>query len=202
MAPKQDGNSNVQGCRVTQAGFVAALAADLKFGKYDSPLTVQACQTEWVIVASWGENGDFLSLSLTNVKATASGAAPHGLQPTVTHLGILLARTGDDSMGESEYLLVRHRPPDIAVGGIFYPSDGYARVQRRNGDIRITAHGRYAHCHGLSQGQSVVHDVPDPAPGYDKARAWHLTAERRPWVGDFTASANRASYDALDSHAG
>jgi hypothetical protein len=123
------------------------------------------------------------------------------LQPTTTYLGILLVRNLSVGREESEYLLLRNRPPEVAVGGIFHPSDGYVRVERQNGEMRVTARGRFAHCHGTWQGQSVVCDIPNPAPGYEKARSWHLDAVQRPWIGEFTpdgAIGNTGSVVRLD----
>jgi hypothetical protein len=163
------------------------MAADLAFGSYDSPIAVGKCQSEWVIVSSWGAHGEFLSLSLTNAEATQLESAPRGLQPTVTYLGILLAHNVTAGREETEYLLVRHQPADVAVAGVFHPSDGYVRVLRRDGVVTLIGRGRYAHCHGARQGQSIVRDISDPAPGYEKARAWHLTAVQYPWIGEFSS---------------
>jgi len=171
---------------VPQTGFIAAMAADLAFGDYDKPTAAGARLAEWIIVSTWGRSGDYLSLSRTNVAVASEAAAPPGLQPTATHLGILLAPGQDDS--EAEYLLVRHRPPNVPVGGVFYPSDGYVRVLRNGGTLSLIARGRYAHCHGVWDGQPIVCDVPNPAPGSGMAHAWHLTASRRPWIGEFASN--------------
>ena len=162
------------------------MAADLTFGKYDSPVSVGPCQSEWVIVSCWGQSADYLSLSLTNIFARRLGPAPRGLQPASTYLGILLARTVTPTGEEAEYLLLRQRPPSISVGGVFHPSDGYVRVVQQQGQRQLTARGRYAHCHGSCQGSAIVHDIPYPAPGYDKACSWHLSAVQRPWIGEFS----------------
>ncbi len=121
-APLPRGNHIKSGCYVPQTGFIAAMAADLAFGDYDKPTAAGTRLAEWIIVSTWGRSGDYLSLSRTNVAVASEDAAPPGLQPTATHLGILLAPGQDDS--EAEYLLVRHRPPNVPVGGVFYPSDG------------------------------------------------------------------------------
>jgi hypothetical protein len=185
-APVFAGKLAVQGRLVTHTGFIAATAADLTFGGYDNPVTVGSARSEWVIVSCWGANGEYLSLSLTNTRANRLGSAPPGLQPAVTHLGILLARNSLSKREEAEYLLMRHRPDDVPVGGIFHPSDGYVRVVREDGDVTVVARGRYAHSYGTWQGQQIVHDICHPAPGYENARAWHMTAVRRPWIGEFS----------------
>jgi hypothetical protein len=174
---------------VTQAGFIAAMAADITLGSYNSPVTLGKSHSKWVIVSCWGPGGDFLSLSLTQTPAAGdvpqSVSAPRGLQPEATHLGLLTARNVTDQGEETEYLLVRHQPMDVPVGGIFHPSDGYVRVLRQGKDITLVARGRYAHCVGEWEGQPIVRDIPHPAPGYEQAQAWHLKAVRRPWIGDF-----------------
>ena len=175
---------------MTQPGFIAAMAGGLTFGSYDCPVTVGSCQSEWIIVSSWSQGGDFLSVSRTNTPARRLGPAPRGLQPNLTHLGILLSHTVTPDQEETEYLLLRHQPQDVSVGGIFYPSDGYVRIVRKSGSLSLIARGRFAHCHGSAEGRSIVRDIPDPPPGYDKARAWHLTAVQRPWIGEFIPEAD------------
>jgi hypothetical protein len=194
---------------VTQTGFIAAMAADLAFAAYDAPAAVDHRASEWVIVSVWGNNREYLTLSRTGVPVR-SDVAPPGLQPFGTHLGLLLNRVvvqpGDNRPREgeasedaaeetSEYLLMRNQPPDIPVGGVFFPTDGFVRLTLR-GDAQtlagsamagfsLTGHGRFAHCSGIRHGQHVLHDVPDPAPGARDALAWHLIAARRPWIGEF-----------------
>lgn len=172
---------------MTQTGFIAAMATRLAFAAYDSPATLEPDGTEWFIVSIWGTNREFLTLSRTNV-AVQGHEAPPGLQPCSTNLGILLSRFVADGEEASEYLLMRNQPPDIPVGGVFHPTDGFARLTLRDGIPRLTAHGRFAHTAGTLSGRRVIHDVPNPAPGAQQARAWHLTACRRPWIGEFIPS--------------
>ena len=117
--------------------------------------------------------------------------APTGLQPSASFLAILLANGDQQSEQVAEYLLLRHRPDDVLVGGVFHPSDGYVRIERRSGLIRLIARGRFAHCHDQREGTPVVRDVPDPAPGFANAKAWHLTAEQRPWIGEYPSAGVR-----------
>jgi len=173
---------------VPQTGFIAAMAAELAFGDYNKPAAPGPRLAEWIIVSTWGRSGDYLSLSRTNVAVAGMDAAPPGLQPAATHLGILLAPGPDAAEADAEYLLVRHRPPDVPVGGVFHPSDGFVRVLRAGGPLRLIARGRYAHCHGMWEGRPIVCDVPNPAPGSEMAHAWHLTATRRPWIGEFASN--------------
>ena len=176
-------NQLIQGRLVTQTSFVIALAAEFTFGDYHAPTVVGAGKSEWIIVATCGAKGEFLTLSRTEIPVLDQATAPPGLHPRTTYLGILLSRVTECSIEESEYLLMRNRPADIPVGGVFHPSDGYVRLSRSSGDCQMTAHGRFAHSYGIYQGQPVVRDVPDPAPGSSVATAWHLNAVSRPWIG-------------------
>ncbi len=176
------------------------MAAELIFGEYEDPTTVVGtARSEWIIVSSWGGNGEFLSLARTNIAVVDQAAAPRGLQPTTTHLGILLARSAAGSPEETDYLLVRNRPADVPVGGVFHPSDGFVRVVRQAEGTRLTAHGRYAHCHGSAQGKVEVRDIPNPAPGFIEAKAWHFTAVQRPWIGEFPLAAADTATTRLSS---
>jgi hypothetical protein len=170
---------------VSYTGFIAAIAANLAYGDYECPSTANAEQSQWVIVSTWGVEEAFLSLSLTNIEVSGSASAPPGLQPIKTHLGVLISRTISGSEEESEYLLVRHRPADISLGGIFMPTDGYVRLSHRDASLRLTAHGRYAHCYGVYQEMTVIEDISRPAPGCSTASAWHLKGTSRPWAGEF-----------------
>lgn len=164
------------------------MAAHLRFGEYESPTTIESHRSEWVIVSIWGASGEFISLSWTNADVVDQTAAPPGLQPSASFLGILLANGDPRYRHDAEYLLLRHRPEDVLVGGVFHPSDGYVRVERRSGLVGLTARGRFAHSHGQQEGTPVVRDVPDPAPGFPDAKAWHLTAEQRPWIGEYPSA--------------
>lgn len=170
---------------MSQVAFIAAMAADIAFGRYEKPTEIEDTRSEWIIVHRWGATSEFLSLSLTRTIVTDPSSAPPGLQPVATYLGLQLACSDIGGRAEAEYLLVRQQPRDVMLGGIFYPSDGHVRVIIEDGAIRLSAHGRYAHCSGVSQGTPVVRDIPCPAPGYESARAWHLSAVQRPWIGEF-----------------
>lgn len=175
-----------------QTGFIAAMAAELTYGAYDSPVQLDRCSTEWAIVSVWGQEREYMTLSRTGVKVAANGTspwAPPGLQPSCTHLGILLNRVTSGAEEISEYLLMRNQPSDIPVAGVFHPTDGFVRLVQTDGATTLTGHGRFAHSSGVLKGRPVVHDVPDPAPGAEAARSWHMTGERRPWIGEFIRTA-------------
>lgn len=183
-------DSNTARVVVTQTGFIAAMAAELTYGAYDSPVQLNRQGTEWVIVSVWGHEREYLTLSRTGVRVEADEAPP-GLQPAHTHLGILLNRVMDGPREISEYLLMRNQPADIPVAGVFHPTDGFVRVTQTCGEeTSLTGHGRFAHAPGVMKGRPVVHDVPDPAPGAQAARAWHITGSRRPWIGEFIHTAS------------
>lgn len=173
---------------VPQSSFVVAMTAEISFGAYETPMHRAHRAREWVIVAVWGTHHAFLTLSYTHVPAPDDLApddlAPDALQPRITHLGVLLSRVLNRDEQVSEYLLMRNRPADVPVAGVFSPTDGFVRVVQRGQTIEVVGHGRYAHAIGDLRGQRIVRDVPDPPPGLPLARAWHLTAGRRPWIGE------------------
>jgi hypothetical protein len=182
-------DSNTARVVVIKTGFIAAMAAELTYGAYDSPARLDRRGSEWVIVSAWGHEREYLTLSRTGVWVETDEAPP-GLQPAHTHLGVLLNRATDGQEEISEYLLMRNQPADTPVAGVFHPTDGFVRVAQKHGEISLTGHGRFAHSPGIMKGRPVVHDVPDPAPGAQAARAWHITGRRRPWMGEFFHTAS------------
>ena len=163
-------------------GFVVAMEATIELARYDQPMRRVGGRAEWIIVSRWGAEGEFLSISRTGVAANGSGDAPDGLQPDLTFLGLRLSAPGES--GEGFYLMLRNRPPGVTVAGVFAPSDGYAQLDLTGG-LRVSASGRYAHSRGDQDGQRILADVPAPPPGPSLATAWHVTALRRPWTGEF-----------------
>lgn len=167
-------------------GFVVAMQAVIELAPYDEPMHRVSTRTEWLIVSRWGGNGEFLSLSRTGVMRD-SLTAPDGLQPRTTFLGILLPPVAAEA---DSFLMVRHLPAGILVAGAFAPSDGYARLAAGDSPLSLTAAGRYAHSRGAYQGQRMLHDIPHPPPHAASAFAWHVTAVRRPWSGEFLPGGN------------
>jgi hypothetical protein len=163
-------------------GFVVAMQAVIELAPYDEPMHRLGSSTEWLIVSRWGGNGEFLSLSRTGVVRDGI-AAPDGLQPRTTFVGILLPAL--DVPEVSGFLMVRHMPPGITVAGTFAPSDGYARLSFTETALTLAAAGRYAHSRGGYEGRRMLHDIPDPPPQAASAFAWRVTATRRPWSGEF-----------------
>lgn len=163
-------------------GFVVAMAAQMAVATYGRPTDIVSRREEWIIVSSWGDDAEFLTIATTGTEAAGDGAAPHGLQPHSTFLGVLLSRgpAGTDDI----YLLVRHLPDGISVAGVFFPADGYARVERGE-PMRLVAAGRQAHSVGQVAGRELRVDVPHPAPHDTAATAWHISGTERSWMGRF-----------------
>jgi hypothetical protein len=170
--------------RVAEA-FVLAMRAELSDAPYGAPFAAQPTQPEWVIVSRWGLSAEYLSLSRTGRPAPwdgmSEGRAPDNLQPRETFFGV---RTAGPAL-EPCFLLLRHLPPDMPVAGMFLPTDGFVRLVGPTGGLRLVAAGRHAHMLGRSNGRAQCADVPCPPEGADGARAWSITAQRRPWLGEF-----------------
>lgn len=163
-------------------GFVVAMEAAIELARYDQPMRRVGSRAEWIIVSRWGAEGEFLSISHTGAMAEAGGNAPDGLQPDMTFLGVRMSVAGEAN--ESTYLMLRNLPPDVTVAGVFAPTDGYARIDLTGG-LHLSGSGRYAHSRGEIKGQKVLCDVPNPPPRPALATAWHITAVRRFWSGEF-----------------
>lgn len=115
----------------------------------------------WLILARWGTGGIWLSVA----EATEAGrgpnggpadTAPPGLHPCTTWFGSLASET--DTEG-AIFLLAREPPEAFPLAGRFRPAEGFARLERGAGGLRLTL---------LARGV---------------ARTWHLRAEQRPWFG-------------------
>lgn len=170
-----------------QKGFVVAMAASIGLACYDRPSIIRRTIERWLIVSRWGPFGEYLTISTTRDRCDVpASAAPDGLAPLSTALGILLP--GGDGPGEAAFLLVRHLPPALRIAGVFFPADGYVRIARADPYPSLVGDGRHAHSRGRRDGAIIRHDVPDPAPGCRGAVAWHLRACRRPWTGEVSAA--------------
>lgn len=167
-------------------GFVVAMEAMITHALYERPTQRVARRREWVIVSRWGADNEFLSIALTGIEPMADSRVPEGLQPMTTFLGLRLP--GLIAARDSCYLMVRHRPADVRVGGVYAPTDGCARLSRVKGSLSLLAAGRYAHSRGEHAGHDVIRDVPDPPPHSPDAAAWQIRGTRRPWVGEFYPS--------------
>ncbi len=166
--------------RVAEA-FVVAMRADMSDAPYGAPFAAQPTQPEWLIVSRWGLSAEYLSVSRTGQAAPGDGAAPANLQPRQTFFGV---RTAGPAV-EPCFLLLRHLPADMPVAGMFMPTDGFVRLVGPTHLLGLVAAGRHAHMLGRRNGLPLCADVPCPPEGAEGARAWGITAQRRPWLGDF-----------------
>ena len=165
-----------------EKGFVLAMAASSAFSEYGRPTAVHRRRREWIVVSRWGEEGEFLSVSTAGECLDGMELAPGGLKPHNTLLGLLVP---DASEGPSStFLLVRQPPWPLRLAGVFFPAEGYARLEGPAGKLKLSARVRYSHSRGFEDGREILKDVPDPAPAAPEAMAWLIDAERRPWIGD------------------
>lgn len=162
--------------------FVIAMFAEIAFGAYEEPFRIKNRANDWLIVSRWGLDAEYLTISRTETPSAVRNGAPIGLTPRATFFGLLspVHPAGVDSL----FLLVRRLPPGITVAGAFLPSDGFACLSGAGKPQLLAAAGRYAHSLGHTGAGELRGDVPDPPPAADHALAWHMTAERRPWIGE------------------
>jgi len=172
---------------MSQGGFVVAMAATVSVAKYEKPTEIVRSIRRWAIVSRFGPENEYLTIASTEAMPHEQADTPIGLAPSKTAFGILLSE--NERGTESVFLLVRHLPRGIKIAGLFFPAEGYARINGAFGSLRLCAGGRNAHSRGLVDAQDIRIDVPDPAPGAKWSMAWHIDAIRRPWTGEFFASA-------------
>ena len=115
-------------------------------------------------MARWGARGEYLTIGEAG-PAGAAEAAPIGLRPRRTLFGLLAEEEPGRRAGL--FLLMRALPESVPVAGLFAPAEGFARLRLTPGDLRLMAVGRDA----------------AGAGGGPAARA--VSAERRPWAGEF-----------------
>jgi hypothetical protein len=173
-----------------QGGFVVAMAATVSIANYERPTEIIRPMKKWTIVSRFGPENEYLTISVTEAMQHGQDEAPIGLTPAKTAFGILLSENERES--ECMFLLARQLPREIKIAGSFFPAEGYARLNNIRSALHLRTEGRHAHSRGSLNGQDIRIDVPDPAPGAKWAMAWHVDAQRRPWAGEFFASARRA----------
>lgn len=189
-------------------GFVVAMRARIADLPADRPFQrAHAADGDWLIVSRWGGDSEYLTISSTARPGAprapgttlaggeagvldgqpdpTEGAAPEGLHPHRTWFGVL---TPDQTSLDSVFLLNRSLPKDVPVAGRFTPAEGYVRLTSGpDGSLQLVAVGREvteaAGAEAPPRGQAApgrracaVDDGP--------CRAWMVTAERRPWMGE------------------
>jgi hypothetical protein len=148
------------------------MAAEIGTATYERPSRILRTRREWLIVARWGAEGQFATLSSTQITPDAFSPAPAGLAPRRTCLGVLLSEEAGD--GVTAFLLVRRLPQGVTVRGTFSPADGFLRLYGWFADLRLTGMAFHAHSHGWPSGGRITRNP-------DGAGVWHIEAARRPW---------------------
>lgn len=199
-------------------GFVVAMRARIADLPPDRPFQRDhAADSDWLIVSRWGGDSEYLTISST-ARATPipmrsttlvggeagapeeqaqppEGAAPAFLHPHRTWFGVL---TPDQTSLDSVFLLNRSLPKDVPVAGRFTPAEGYVRLTTgADGTLQLVAVGREVIEAAGPQGGAEpprTRDAEGPGPaGAATSRAWMVTAERRPWMGEAVDGACGAS---------
>jgi len=175
---------------MSQGGFVVAMAATVGIADYEKPAEIIRRLRRWAVVSRFGAENEYLTVSVAEAMGPQEQTeGPIGLTPAKTVVGLLLSE--DEPNGESTFLLLRRLPPGIKIAGLYFPAEGYAQISGTFDSLQLRTKGRHAHSRGFLKGQDIRIDVPDPAPGAKWTMAWHIEAARRPWAGEFFASAQR-----------
>ena len=98
---------------------------------------------EWLILERFGDNGEFLTISDTNVKSSCKNISqtPNDLKADKTMLCVLVEETEK----ECRFLMVRRNDYQLNVDGNYFPADGYALVSLKQGKLVLHAGGRHIH---------------------------------------------------------
>src|SRR5882672_2116535 len=102
-----------------ERGFVLAMCAEIGFSDYARPAPIRARSREWIVVSRWGGEGEYLSVSTAGLCAQDTNAAPGGLKPCKTLLGLLVSESEDEPT--STFLLVRQPLRSVHLAGTFFP---------------------------------------------------------------------------------
>lgn len=116
---------------------------------------------EWLVVARWGPEGQYLSISWTDIAADAA-EAPILLTPKRTVIGLRCERTRPQI---TAFRLVRAVPEGTTAGGTFIPAEGYALLYGANSGLRLRCKAS--------------------ATDRDAAARWNLQATGATWIGEF-----------------
>ncbi|MGC4410933.1 hypothetical protein D4A92_22975 (plasmid) [Rhizobium rosettiformans] len=164
---------------MTPDNFRIAMLNSLRVGPYDAPHQTNAPVEEWLIAERRGPAGEYLIISDTATPvARDTQAAPDNLSEQNSIFAILAENSAD----RPQFLMLRHLPAGVTVPGRFFPADGMAVVHMDGSKLQLTAIGRHAHSRGSVDGESVLYDVPHPAPNAEGALNWHFLAQQQAWT--------------------
>ncbi len=169
-------------------GFVVAMAAEIGTARPCQSQRRRETSNEWLIVARWGRDGEYLTVSRTGMGRGVGAMAPIDLAPTMTCIGMLTPDTGDLAVGahgaaaSDLFTLTRHLPEGVTVAGVFAPADGFIRLRGPVEAMLLTASAR-------DTGGPTIAPVDAARPGIgacaDLAATWNIRASRQPWDGEF-----------------
>lgn len=159
--------------------FRTAMLNDLRVGPYNAPYATNSPTKEWLIATLGGPGDKYLTISDTS---TTVGQDTDSAPAELSEQNSIVAVLAEDDGDTQQFLMLRHLPEGLSIQGRFFPADGAARLSRQDGVLNLRAFGRHAHSRGTSGNQSVLHDIPNPAPNADGAINWHFSAEERPWT--------------------
>lgn len=165
-------------------GFILAMTADIRLCDYAKPDLVRGKKTEWLLVSRWGDNGEYLCISIAGPRTGAQDEDPAAMRPTLSLVGTLVSNTVRRRW--SEFLILRNNVPDVQLAGVFFPADGYARLEGSTSALRLEAVVRYAHVCREENGREMRTQVPQLELA-SEAMTWQISARRTEWVGNFVA---------------
>ncbi len=169
--------------------FVVAMGAEIARSDYAKPTLIHSRSREWLIACRWGPEGEYLSIATAGaMENPGESAAPDAITPIHSLFGLLASECEQEA--SSTFLLVRQLPVPVELAGTFFPAEGFVRL-RQHETLSLTCRIRYSHSCGWINGREVRKDIPDPAPFSAEAMAWHITAERRGWIGEFISESIR-----------
>lgn len=158
--------------------FRVPMLNSLRIGPYELPFKTNSSTQEWLIASRQNDQSSYLSISDTSTPVEpGSVGAPEGL----TEQNTIVAVLAEEGSLQSQFLMLRHLPEGVRISGRFFPADGAATLSIENGNLTLSAFGRHAHSRGSSVEESVLHDIPHPAPNAEGAINWHFSAEERSW---------------------
>lgn len=159
--------------------FRSPMLNNLRIGPYDLPFQTNPSTQEWLIASRQNDQSPYLLISDTSTPVDDGAIrAPEGL----TEQNTIVAVLAEEAEGVSEFLMLRYLPVGVRISGRFFPADGAARLSVDAGKLQLNAFGRHAHSRGSSANDSILHDIPHPAPNAEGAINWHFSAEERPWA--------------------